>query len=344
MNDRLFQRLVSLVVSVGMRAIALLAAASPGWAMPADTHSDTVSAPGMLQPPEGDDPLQIFRAPLLREGSSLVEALATLHRDESSGWWKLAIEAPDIDPSSSLAPEVDRPPPFDLLILPCTRLTEMERILESTTATSDAHPNSMRFKVSGRVFVFQNRNYFLPTHAAVVGGEKPMPRPPTGLPDPTTPADASNTRNRDDSAEAIARSLEQQTGPIARSAGSARRAATSRSGSTPGSEAAASTSGSASTSAVKLQENTAIVNRRGKITRDRSGGWLLVLDADAIGLSDPPLKLMPCSLLEGIEQYARRAGNNSPIIITGQVYLYNNQNYLLPTVYRIPRETSRITP
>src|SRR4029450_2616534 len=93
-----------------------------------------------------------------------------------------------------------------------------------------------------------------------------------------------------------------------------------------------------------LHENAAVVNRRGKITRDRSGGWLMVFDADATGLADPPMKLLPCELLEKIEDYARRSGNNSPIILTGQVYLYEGQSHLLPTVYRIPRESSRLTP
>ena len=102
--------------------------------------------------------------------------------------------------------------------------------------------------------------------------------------------------------------------------------------------------GNSAVTATALQENSALINRRGKITRDRSGGWLLVFDADAAGSADPPVKLLPCMLLQSIEDYARRSGNNSPLIISGQVYLYNGQNYLLPTVYRIPHERSRITP
>jgi hypothetical protein len=160
-----------------------------------------------------------------------------------------------------------------------------------------------------------------------------------------------------DSAESIMRDLEMQSGPIARSSGAAavaqppatmaagaarRHGARSSAETMPG--GARSAAASRATASAAMQENASIINRRGKITRDRSGGWMLVFDADAAGLADPPIKLLPCLLLESIEDYARRVGNNSPIIITGQVFLYEGQNYLLPTVYRIPRESSRITP
>jgi hypothetical protein len=250
------------------------------------------------------------------------------------------------------------------MVLPCTRLTEMERIVESLPE------GAVRFQVTGRVFVFRDRNYILPSHTAVVSGES-APAPTTTATAPADePADAqvhartteaappatapstSPTTAPGDSAESIMRELEMQSGPIARSSGTT--AATSgagpaasptrRSPAASSSGAPASGAGASRPSAPMLLENAAVINRRGKIARDRAGGWMLVFDADAAGLADPPMKLMPCMLLESIEDYARRVGNNSPIIMTGQVYLYNNQNYLLPTVYRIPRESTRITP
>jgi hypothetical protein len=301
-----------------------------------------------------EDPLQTFRAPLLREGSMLVEAHAILRREGEPAWWVLHVEPRDASVASVgggadvVAATPARPiAASELIALPCTRLSEMERIIDSASAHE---ARDVRFKVSGRVFVFRDRNYFLPTHAVVVSAESatapaqsisiaetPAASSPAAPPDATAPSSPAD----DDSVEAIARALEKQTGPIARSSATTRATDSDRS---PATRNGASVDAAASTRSATMQENTAVVNRRGKITRDRSGGWLMVFDADASGLADPPLKLMPCTLLENIEDYARRVGNNSPIIVTGQVYLYNGQNHLLPTVYRIPRETSRLTP
>ena len=104
-----------------------------------------------------------------------------------------------------------------------------------------------------------------------------------------------------------------------------------------------------------VQEGTLISSRRGKLTRDASasggggggasgGGWQFVFDADSTGLADPPMRLLPCLLLEHLEDFARHNGSTAPILLSGQVYVYGGRNFLLPTAYRIPRERSRITP
>ena len=59
---------------------------------------------------------------------------------------------------------------------------------------------------------------------------------------------------------------------------------------------------------------------------------LSVAAGDASGLADPPMRLLPCLLLERIEDYARREGSNSPALLSGPVYLFGGKNYLLPTV------------
>lgn len=322
------------------------------------------------QSPVEDDPLKAFRAPLLREGSTLVEARSRLRLDSASNWWMLDVENSAASGSGVAlgdAAAARAAPPLELIVLPCTRLTEMERILEAAAEGGSA---GVQFEVSGRIYVFRDRNYILPTHAAVIS-ERPTraATTPASIPaEPPAHEDVAATDAQDqatsapvaeksaetspafgdDSAEAIARSLEEQAGPLARSSGAARQPPpSSTSPAARGSETVGAPAGASSSDVdhqATLLENTAIVNRRGRITRDRSGGWLLVFDADATGLSDPPLRLLPCSLLESIEDYARRSGNNSPLIITGQVYLYGGQNHLLPTVYRIPRESSRLTP
>jgi len=337
---------VRLVLAVALACV--LACDGAGDARAQDSSSASATMPAAppqsaaasdLESAAEDDPLQVFRAPLLREGSSLVEAVATLKRDPDQDWWTLTVQ-----------PQDSAEPAYELAVLPCTRLAEMERILE-------AMRNEVTFQVTGRVYVYRDGNYLLPSHAAVVSAAAPSsataPSPPiTAAPTGTDRSAEGDAATRPaaggrDSAESIMSELEQQAGPIARSSATAARSPRNGLSAADGVGANGSAdpaSASAAHAAASLQENAAVVNRRGKITRDRSGGWLLVLDADASGLADPPLKLLPCMLLESIEDYARRMGNNSPIVITGQVFLYSGQNYLLPTVYRIPRESSRLTP
>ncbi|HVP73360.1 MAG TPA: hypothetical protein VMS30_06445 [Phycisphaerales bacterium] len=303
-----------------------------------------LAAPASAQQPQVVDSAAAVRAPLLREGSTLVEARARLQRHGTQEWWTLILDAdsPGLAPTGSTT--AGSHPLHELIVLPCSRLMEMERILASAP---EPEASNTRFEVSGRVYVFRDRNYFLPTHAAVISAMPAPPPPPpaasapdAGVPSATTTPAA--TTPEDDSAEAIARALQQQAGPLARSSGAARQV--SGANGVPASQDGAPDAPDTSATGATLHENAAVVNRRGKITRDRSGGWLMVFDADATGLADPPMKLLPCELLEKIEDYARRSGNNSPIILTGQVYVYAGQSHLLPTVYRIPRESSRLTP
>jgi len=362
---------ITIVACITGSASALQASSSPttlgdGPAAPAGSAAQAENA-------SDADPLQAFRMPLLREGSMLIEAPAHMRRDVAQNWWVLVLDQPE---SSSPTPVHS-----NLIVLPCTRLSEMERIIEATPG------GQVRFRVSGRIYVYRDQNYILPSHAAIISAPQ-APHvsgvqatataqdaaasattdkaisPTTAPPAQSAPAGSPPSASRpqaDDSAEAIAHALEQETGPIARSSGAIHLLPSQPAAQTPAESASEPAvqiqsdgvlaaqdrpaSGPArAASQTAMQENTAIVNRRGKIVRDRSGGWVLVLDADASALADPPLRLLPCMLLENIEDYARRSGNNSPIIITGQVGLYNGQNFLLPTVYRIPHERSRLTP
>ena len=84
-----------------------------------------------------------------------------MQRDPAQNWWTLVLDAP---PESSSSPVAHT----QLTVLPCTRLSEMERILEATPG------NHVRFLVTGRVYVYRARNYILPSHAAVISMASPM--------------------------------------------------------------------------------------------------------------------------------------------------------------------------
>lgn len=92
-----------------------------------------------------------------------------------------------------------------------------------------------------------------------------------------------------------------------------------------------------------MREGANIVMRRGRINRDASGAWLFVFDADARGMSDPPMTLLPCLLLERLERHYQSRGN-APVLLSGRVFLYEDRNYLLPSVYQLPRQRDIVTP
>src|SRR5262245_9764143 len=213
------------------------AATAPPDASPGDADAD-------------DDALGMFRAPLLREGSHLELAKATATRDARTGEWKLLVERAD----SGVATDGGNPgaaggeaPRYEFTLLPCARLAEMQRIIESSP------DHRVTFQVSGQVLVFRGRNYLLPTYTPVLGDEiivnvaSPAPETPppatqapgTGPPGPSTaqsedktppqthPAAASpgsaptSTAPADRSAQDISRELEKAAGPLRRSGGAA---------------------------------------------------------------------------------------------------------------------------
>lgn len=86
-----------------------------------------------------------------------------------------------------------------------------------------------------------------------------------------------------------------------------------------------------------LREGTFLTSRRGRMVRSSAGDWEYVFDADAQGNADPAMVLMPCLNLAGMEKTAEKRGESTTFTVTGQVFVYHNRNYLLPTIYQINR-------
>jgi hypothetical protein len=324
-----------------------LAPAAPSAPPPRSAEHPATQQSNQLR--QGNDALSLFRSPLIREGSYLMHAPSRLIYDEARGEWKLIVDA-----------TADQATPRELIVLPCTRLAEMQQFIESSGGGTAGQV--VKFQVTGRVTVFRNRNYVLPTHAPVL-------TEPQGVAERQDGPHSAGSATQPEQARDIAAELERAAGPLPRvavppaldNASSSSpaggvpkdvrdRLPTPAPGQAPGigrGEVTA-TQRSAPTHGEHARplapENSFIASRRGKLTRDGGGGWVFVFDADASGLADPPLRVMPCLLLERIEDYARRAGNNSPALLSGTVYTYRGQNYLLPTAFRIPQDGGNLSP
>jgi hypothetical protein len=358
--------MLAVSTSQGQHTLSLVreAASSTGGPEAAEAVAQDPSGGGGAGGSGDQDALADFRPPLLREGSRLVEARGHIRRDPSSGWWLLKV---DSDSPTAAAPS------FEMILLPGTLLSEMQHVVESTPK------QQVTFEVTGEVFVYRGRNFIMPMHAPkLIGnpsaGAKPAsapaatsasstkPTPAASAPAETNPSAPSGptTRPSDqmpdpikkgDSAEDIMRNLEQSIGP-APGRTSARPAVGESTDNSADPRSAVPATITTSPSALAnssrpdrvLQEGTAVISRRGKLTRDPSGGWMFIFDADATGLIDPPMRLLPCLLLEQLETFARHNNSGAAILISGQVYLYGGRNFLLPTVFRVPRERTNITP
>jgi hypothetical protein len=86
-----------------------------------------------------------------------------------------------------------------------------------------------------------------------------------------------------------------------------------------------------------LREGTFLTSRRGRVVRSSGGDWEFVFDADARGDADPTMILMPCLNLAGMERIAEKKGEAATFTVTGQVFIYRDRNYLLPTLYQVDR-------
>lgn len=262
------------------------------------------------------------RIVLLREGSVLVQTTGVLRRNDQVQW-VFVIDLPERDRE------------LELRLLPSSTLEEMQRIAESID------DQALAFEATGEVFVYENRNYFLPTHAPHIietrdlpeGGEE-SDEGDDAETDETSDAqrgDDAPTAEEDDSITSIMQRLEEKTGPIARS-------------SADEPDAGRIARDSAAVNGRALREGTTLVDRRGHLTRGEHGSWVFVFDADAEGLGDPPVIVLPCLMLERMQRYARQHSNVAPMQLSGRVFEYQGRRYVLPTLYRVPRNRTPIVP
>ncbi len=204
----------------------------------------------------------------------------------------------------------EQAPRREFALLPCTLLASLETVVQSSP------DHEIVFDLSGQVYAYQGRNYLLPTHA---------PR----LVDHVAPPVPAPREGAADSAEAMLRDLERSVGPVARSAAAGQPV--------PPSPAA-------SRARRDLPPGALLEWRRGWMVREPDGAWSFVFEADATGLADPPVLLMPCLLLEAMEANAGTGGPKKPLLLCGIVHRYHGRTWLMPTMFQVPRHTTPLRP
>ncbi|QOJ17392.1 MAG: hypothetical protein HRU76_07295 [Phycisphaeraceae bacterium] len=270
---------------------------------------------GSANPPAAGEPAVTppSRPALLREGAFFAGVAGRIRRDDSHGLWVFTPERP-ADSTRPLA---------EFVLLPCAKLEQMQRSVEAL------RQQEVLFEVTGRVLVFEQRNYLLPLSASLLDRTAPgapttsptAPPPGEGTSPPAAPPTDAATLIRDLKTDVpIVRSLAAETTEPAGSS------------SQPGAEPAAPPRG----------DGTLIFSRRGTVTRTPEGGWRFVFAADASGLADPPMTILPCLLLEQLRDLLRQRPQPPILLMSGEVLAYRGRNFLLPTMYQVERPSRNL--
>lgn len=84
-----------------------------------------------------------------------------------------------------------------------------------------------------------------------------------------------------------------------------------------------------------LPEGAFLIRRRGSIAQSATGDRIFLAHPDAAGSAERAIVLLPSPGLAQIEDDLARTGPRAVCILTGQVFIYRGQNYILPTALNV---------
>ncbi|MFG0244894.1 MAG: hypothetical protein ACF8MF_02440 [Phycisphaerales bacterium JB052] len=81
------------------------------------------------------------------------------------------------------------------------------------------------------------------------------------------------------------------------------------------------------------EEGTLLLRRPARLVRNAKGAWAVVFDNDDPQSEDSyPLVVLPCKTLMRMENWAMQQGDSARFMVSGRVYSYMGEAYLLPTL------------
>ena len=262
------------------------------------------------------------RPPLLREGGFLVKVEGEIERDAELG---VHVYRPLATATGGIRRE--------LILLPSRGLDDLVRLESVQPASARGNPTAGIYEVTGKVLVFQGRNFLLPgaivpvrrTDEDATGNETiDQTVPAAATSETATDPDGSDPLEERDYASEIESRLESRIGAVPRSLDVL---------AAPPTEPAA------------LKAGTRFVQRRGRVVRDPASGiWRFVLEGTGRQGGGSSVQLLPCLELERLIRRTRQAGVGSAVLLSGVVTMYQGRNYLLPTAVRTPTEGRSIGP
>lgn len=255
--------------------------------------------------------------PLMREGAFISTARAQVVQGKSGRWY--AIFDPD-------AAGRTLPP---MILMESPHLSAIERSAER------ASPGT-RMRLTGRVAVYRERNFLLPTAPPIVERGPDPARPaeaPAAVPRPVDAPDGPKPApdgGSDPSVERIIADLDKVAGPRRPIAAPP-----------PAPERPQGSSGDPTPSA---ERSAFLAGRRARVVRGAGGAPMAVVDAGAAGRTEGPFVLLPCQNLAAIEAYVDAQGDAASFTLTGEVHEYGGRRYLLPTMFVVTKAQQLVMP
>lgn len=93
-------------------------------------------------------------------------------------------------------------------------------------------------------------------------------------------------------------------------------------------------------------EGAFVIARRGRMVPAKGNAtpWAFAFDSDSSGLDDPPVYLMPCEELQAMEAQAQEQGPDATFIVSGELFTYRGNHYLLPRLAKIAPRRGNLEP
>ncbi len=278
-------------------------------------RSATATPPDAALAPATD--LGGYRLPLLREGSVIARVVGDLTQDPDEKLWLFRPSQPEL---GGLRRE--------FVLMPCP-------VLEDMLQTLRLSPSPVEFEMTGRVFIYRGRNFLLAELApaiirfdtapgatpTITSSAQPTPNGAAKFVAPAAKPPSGDSE--DATVDEIERRLEERIGrtPTARLP-----------------EPAVTRNARTAATSVEVPNGTRFVLRRGRLLRDpQAGSWRFVPE-QSTGMGDPSLELLPCLLLERLENDARQSESPPTVLLSGIVMGFEGQSYLLPSNFRRSRE------
>lgn len=180
--------------------------------------------------------------------------------------------------------------------------------LEQMIRAAEGFNGPVRFSVSGEMTAYQSENFLLPTFATRFSD--PLPSTPTEPPGVSTlesPAPVDDVISAM-KAQIVPRALSSsdekvQRGPVRRE----------------------------SALWAPIADGTPLVNRPGRIVQTGLW-WTIIFESDNSERPEPPLRILPNRVLEGMVRTAERSASGLVFLVSGEITAFQGENYLLARV------------
>lgn len=269
---------------------------------------------------------------LLSEGTFITGARGKPVRGKS-GTWYLIFDARERGPAGQSLPP--------MVLLSNLNLAAMERL-------APRMQEGENIIVSGQVFLYAGLNYLLPTTppiveqaaAAPAQSTTPATTTPAAKPEGTAETKPATEGAGEKTAPSNEPSIEQIIEQLDRAVGSSRRVDLPKMLSHESGVDASDALGAGGASAPSVPGGF-LTSRKGRVVRDNDGQTVFVFDSGAsIGSSrEGPMVLLPCLNLMRMEYTAATQGEKATYTVSGDVFVYRGNNYLLPRMFVVNRRT-----